>query len=73
MDVRYPNLERKIRESGKSKKEIIKEIGIPVSTFYDKLAGKTEISIGLAKKIRQAIGTEEPLEELFGEEQTGEE
>lgn len=61
----YPNVEQKIKESGKSKTEIAKEVGVPVSTFYDKLAGKTEISVDLAKKIKQAVNAEEPLDVLF--------
>ena len=61
----YPNVEQKIKESGKSKTEIAKEVGVPVSTFYDKLAGKTEISVDLAKKIKQAVNAEESLDVLF--------
>lgn len=61
----YPYVEQKIRESGKSKTDIAKEIGVPVSTFYDKLAGKTEISVELAKKIKQAVNAQEPLDVLF--------
>lgn len=61
----YPNVERKIKESGKTKSEIAKEVGVPVSTFYDKLSGKTEISVNLAKKIKHAVNADEPLDVLF--------
>lgn len=66
----YPNLNRKIRESGKRKTDLAEEIGIPVTTFYDKLAGRSEIGIELAKKIKAALQVDDSLDELFGTEES---
>lgn len=66
----YPNLSRRIRESGKRKTDFAEEIGIPVTTFYDKLAGRSEIGIELAKKIKAALQVGDSLDELFATEES---
>lgn len=66
----YPNLNRRIRESGKRKTDLAEEIGIPVTTFYDKLAGRSEIGIELAKKIKAALQVGDSLDELFATEES---
>ena len=40
-------------------------VGVSASSFYEKLNGKSEINLPLAKKIKRALGAVEPLEVLF--------
>ena len=58
-------VEQYIKRSGKNKTEIAKEVGVSASSFYEKLNGKSEINLPLAKKIKRALGAVEPLEVLF--------
>lgn len=50
----YKMVEQYIKRSGKNKTEIAKEVGVSASSFYEKLNGKSEINLPLAKKISGA-------------------
>lgn len=61
----YPLLDTYFKKSEKSKADIADEVGVPVSTFYEKISGKSKIDLELAKKIKKAVGASESLEALF--------
>lgn len=61
----YPLLNLYIKKSGKNKAEIAKEVKVPTSTFYEKIAGRSKIDLDLALRIKKAVGAKEPIEILF--------
>ena len=63
--VKYPVVERHIKEQRKTVTELAQSIGMSKSTLYNKLAGNSEVSLALAGKIKIALGATEPLEILF--------
>lgn len=54
-----------IRENNLTVVSLAKRIGVPKSTLYNKLMGDSDVGIVLAKKIKTALGTSEPIEVLF--------
>ncbi len=63
--MKYPVVERHIKEQRKTVTELAQSIGMSKSTLYNKLAGNSEVSLALAGKIKIALGATEPLEILF--------
>ncbi len=63
--MKYPVIEKLIRENNLTVASLAKRIGVPKSTLYNKLMGDSDVGIVLAKKIKTALGTSEPIEVLF--------
>lgn len=63
--MKYPAIEKLIRENNLNVVSLAKRIGVPKSTLYNKLMGDSDVGIVLAKKIKTALGTSEPIEVLF--------
>lgn len=63
--MKYPAIEKLIRENNLTVVSLAKRIGVPKSTLYNKLMGASDVGIVLAKKIKTALGTSEPIEVLF--------
>lgn len=63
--MKYPAIEKLIRENNLTVVSLAKRIGVPKSTLYNKLMGDSDVGIVLAKKIKTALGTSEPIEVLF--------
>lgn len=61
----YPTLENYIKKSGLNKTEIARRTGTPASTFYAKLAGESDISLEFALKVKEVVGADESVEDLF--------
>ena len=63
--MKYPAIEKLIRENNLTVVSLAKRIGVPKSTLYNKLMGDSDVGIVLDKKIKTALGTSEPIEVLF--------
>lgn len=63
--MKYPAIEKLILENNLTVVSLAKRIGVPKSTLYNKLMGDSDVGIVLAKKIKTALGTSEPIEVLF--------
>ena len=63
--MKYPAIEKLIRENNLTVVSLAKRIGVPKSTLYNKLMGDSDVGIVLAKKIKTALGKSEPIEVLF--------
>lgn len=63
--MKYPAIEKLIRENNLTVVSLAKRIGVPKSTLYNKLMGDSDVGIVLAKKIKTALGASEPIEVLF--------
>ena len=63
--MKYPAIEKLIRENNLTVVSLAKRIGVPKSTLYNKLMGDSDVGIVLAKKIKTALSTSEPIEVLF--------
>ena len=65
----YPNVEAEIVRAQLTKRELAKELGIAERTLYNKLSGKTELSISEARMICTIIerrtGRPQSLKNLF--------
>ncbi|RKJ37886.1 XRE family transcriptional regulator [bacterium 1XD42-1] len=61
----YRNLEAELVRAGLSKQELAKKIGCTPSTLSMKLNGKSPLSLAEASKIKQIVGVDISLEELF--------
>lgn len=64
---RYPNLEAELVRAGLTKKDLAPILGCTRSTLSLKLNGKSPLTLLEAIKIKQFIGVDMPLEELFAE------
>lgn len=50
--MKYPAIEKLIRENNLTVVSLAKRIGVPKSTLYNKLMGDSDVGIVLAKKIK---------------------
>ena len=64
----YPNLEAELKRKNIRRIYLAKALGLALSTISDKLTGKSDISLSLAKKIKDFLGVDTPLEVLFATE-----
>ena len=48
----YPNLEAELKRKNIRRIDLAKALGLALSTISDKLTGKSDISLALAKKIK---------------------
>lgn len=64
----FPNLEAEMARNGIKRTKLAKEIGMAYSTLGSKLSGKGIFTLPDMKKIKDAIGTNIPMEILFDEE-----
>ena len=60
-----PLAEKYLRISGKTVEELAEEVGTSRSTMYYKLNGGSDMSVGMAIKVKAALGAEESIEKLF--------
>ena len=65
----YPNLNAEMARRGIVALILSERVGIPYSTLLSKLSGKTSFTVGEAKKIKIALGTELSIDELFASEE----
>lgn len=63
----FPNLEAEMARSRTTKTKLAINMGITLGTLSLKLSGKSDLSLREAKKIKEILGVEIPLEELFKE------
>ena len=65
----YPNVEAEITRANVTRKELAAELGITERTLYNKLSGKTELSMSEAKMIcnflERKTGRVQSLKNLF--------
>ena len=61
----YRNLNAEMARRNMTKLGLARATGIPYSTLIPKLSGETEIKLSEAKSIKEALGTDIPLETLF--------
>lgn len=64
----YSTLKAEVARKGLSVKSLSAVCNVPQSTLYDKLHGKSDLTLGQAISIRKALGIEMDLEELFAKE-----
>lgn len=65
----YPNLEREMLKNDKSVNDLIRDIGFhSVEYIIEKLQDKKPLTVLDAQKIKKAIGSDLPIEELFKRE-----
>lgn len=64
----YPNLEAELKRKNIRRIDLAKALGLALSTISDKLTGKSDISLSLAKKIKDFLRVDTPLEVLFATE-----
>lgn len=63
----FPNLKAELSRRGVTLTDLAKVLNVTVSTVSLKLNGKTPLTLAEAKAIKNYIGVDIPLEELFGE------
>lgn len=61
----YPNLRAEMARLGVTGMELAKRIDINNTTFSQKLNCKSEFTMAEARKIKQELGTEMSLDDLF--------
>lgn len=61
----YPNLEAELKRKNIRRVDLAKAMNLAISTMSDKLTGKSDISLSLAKKIKEFLKIDTPLEILF--------
>lgn len=70
IEMVYPKVEETMKKMRLKVPELAEAIGVPNSTLYDKLNGKSAMSVVMAQKIRNMLETDDSIEELFGAEST---
>lgn len=63
----YRNLEAEISRKQITRQELAKQLNLAISTLSQKLSGKSEISLRLARKIKLILEVDIPIEVLFEE------
>lgn len=63
----YPNLRAEMARKNITLADLADSVGVTVSTISQKLNGKFPITLKEAKAIKERIGVDLPLEELFEE------
>lgn len=66
--IKYPVVESRIRATGMSMEEVAKAIGVPVTTLYDRMSGTTYMTLDVALAIKELLGAEESIDELFADD-----
>lgn len=64
----YPNLRAELARKGATLTKVAEYLGINISTLSQKYNGKSEWSFREVIAIKEFLGTNMPLEELFAEE-----
>lgn len=64
-NVLYPNLEAELGRLRMSRRKLAESTGIPYSTLRDKLAGRTQVTLGDAKLIQRALNSKDTVDYLF--------
>lgn len=64
----FPTLEAELARRRMTKGRLAQKIGMTASTLSSKLNGKGRFTLADARAIKDAIGADMPLEELFHEE-----
>lgn len=64
----YPNLEREMLKNDKTVNDLIKPLESDLNSIGKKMIGRYDITVAQAQKIKKAIGSDLPLEELFKRE-----
>lgn len=64
----YPNLRAEMARKNIGVQELAEKIGVSMSVMYDKLKGKSKISLDDAFAIRSALDVDISLEDLFEKE-----
>ena len=54
-NARYPNLEAELARTGLSKRALAKQIGISKDTLYNKLNGKSKLTLDEARVIKACV------------------
>ena len=54
-NARYPNLEAELARTGLSKTELAKQLGLSKDTLYNKLNGKSKLTIDEARVIKACV------------------
>ena len=61
----YPVLRAEMARRDISRAALAEMIGMPAATFYAKFSGRFGFSLEEATAIKEAIGVDMPIEELF--------
>lgn len=64
----YPNLRAEMARKNISTVELAEKSGIATTTMYDKLNGKSKITLDDAYAIKKALDVDIPIEVLFSKE-----
>ena len=65
----YRNVDAELKRNGMTRGELAVALNVAPSTLSFKLNGKTIITLGEAKRIKEILGTDMPLEVLFAQSQ----
>jgi DNA-binding phage protein len=61
----YPNLKAELARKRMTMQDLAEKTGIRLQTLYTKASGKTDFSFHEAIKVKEALGVDMTLEELF--------
>ena len=64
----YPTLNAELARRSLNKRKLAQKTGINYTTLVSKLNGKGVLTLPDMRKIKDVIGTNMPMEELFAEE-----
>ena len=61
----YPNLEAELKRKNIRRVDLAKAMNLALSTMSEKLTGKSDISLSLARELKNYLKVDTPLEVLF--------
>ena len=61
----YPNLKAEMARKNVMNKDIAELLGVRLSTITDKMAIRSDYTVSEALKIKDYLGVDMPIEELF--------
>lgn len=64
----YPNLRAELARKDMSIPQLAEMTGMKTTTLYDKYNGRTAFTLDEAGKIRDVLGLDMSIDELFGKE-----
>ena len=64
----YPNLRAEIARRGMTVTSFAQKCGIPVATFHDKINDKSSFTLEEARNIRNTLGADMTIDDLFEKE-----
>ena len=67
----YPNLEAELKRRRLRRIDIASNLGIAMSTVSEKMQGRSEVTLGMASKIKNILNVDMPLEVLFAKGERG--